>query len=191
MTSLHLVRHGCPLPNPQLPASAWPPDPASSSAVTELRSAGVLPGTARWASSPEPKATATAALLTAAPVDVVDDLREAERPAGWRDPADFAAAVRRSLQQPEVAADDGWEPTLRTQQRVVAAVAAIVEASAGPVVLVGHGTAWTLLVAALTGQPPDFAAWQSLLMPDHCELTSAAGRRWRIAGSWGDWRANR
>lgn len=190
MTSLHLVRHGRPRPTPHLPASAWPLDPASASAMTALRRTGVLPGTARWFSSPEPKATATAAQLIGAPVDVVDDLREAERPAGWRDSADFAAVVRRSLRQPDVAADEGWEPTRCTQQRVVAAVEAIVEASPQHVVLVGHGTAWTLLVAALTGQPPDFAAWQSLLMPDHCAL-AADDQRWRITSRWGTWRANR
>lgn len=34
------------------------------------------------------------------------------------------------------------------------------------VVLVGHGTAWTVLVAALTGRPPDLDAWAALRMPD-------------------------
>jgi hypothetical protein len=34
------------------------------------------------------------------------------------------------------------------------------------VVLVGHGTAWTLVVADLTGQPPDLARWATLAMPD-------------------------
>ena len=34
------------------------------------------------------------------------------------------------------------------------------------VVLVGHGTAWTLLVAELTGEPPDLERWRSLGMPD-------------------------
>ena len=34
------------------------------------------------------------------------------------------------------------------------------------VVLVGHGTAWTLVVADLTGQPPDLDRWESLAMPD-------------------------
>jgi broad specificity phosphatase PhoE len=34
------------------------------------------------------------------------------------------------------------------------------------VVLVGHGTAWTVLVAELTGRPPDLARWESLAMPD-------------------------
>ena len=30
------------------------------------------------------------------------------------------------------------------------------------VVLVGHGTAWTLLVSELTGRPPDLTAWRNL-----------------------------
>jgi hypothetical protein len=33
-------------------------------------------------------------------------------------------------------------------------------------VLVGHGTAWTLVAADLTGQPPDLERWTSLAMPD-------------------------
>ena len=37
------------------------------------------------------------------------------------------------------------------------------------VVLVGHGTAWTCLVSALRGAPPDLDAWESLAMPDLIE----------------------
>ena len=33
-------------------------------------------------------------------------------------------------------------------------------------VLVGHGTAWTLVVADLTGRAPDLDRWESLAMPD-------------------------
>jgi len=40
------------------------------------------------------------------------------------------------------------------------------ERGPGDVVLVGHGTAWTLLVAELTGEPPDLERWRSLGMPD-------------------------
>lgn len=32
--------------------------------------------------------------------------------------------------------------------------------------LVGHGTAWTLLAAVLTGTDPDLEKWQALTMPD-------------------------
>ncbi len=34
------------------------------------------------------------------------------------------------------------------------------------VVLIGHGTAWTALVAELTGREPDLARWRALAMPD-------------------------
>jgi hypothetical protein len=34
------------------------------------------------------------------------------------------------------------------------------------VVLVGHGTAWTLLASELTGRPPDLARWAALRLPD-------------------------
>ena len=36
--------------------------------------------------------------------------------------------------------------------------------------LVGHGTAWTLLVAGLTGSEPDLVRWESLGMPDVIEV---------------------
>ena len=38
------------------------------------------------------------------------------------------------------------------------------------VVLVGHGTAWTLVVADLTGRPPDLERWAALEMPDLISL---------------------
>ena len=35
-----------------------------------------------------------------------------------------------------------------------------------PLALVGHGTAWTLLIAELTAGEPDLAAWERMTMPD-------------------------
>ena len=43
------------------------------------------------------------------------------------------------------------------------------------VVLVGHGTAWTVLVASLTGEPPDLDRWAAMAMPDLIEV-AAPGR---------------
>ena len=37
--------------------------------------------------------------------------------------------------------------------------------------LVGHGTAWTLLVSELSGTAPDLEAWAMLRMPDVWTLT--------------------
>jgi broad specificity phosphatase PhoE len=43
------------------------------------------------------------------------------------------------------------------------------------VVLVGHGTAWTLVHAALIGEPPDLGAWAGLAMPDVVEVREPVG----------------
>jgi broad specificity phosphatase PhoE len=53
------------------------------------------------------------------------------------------------------------------RDRVVPAVRRVLDVHAGEdVVLVGHGTAWTVLVAALTDTPPDIDRWERLATPD-------------------------
>ena len=158
-----LVRHGRPLVDRSLPAHAWPLDPAYAADVLALRPR--LPATALWFCSPEPKALGTARLLTERPVEVVGDLREHERAAGWIE--DFPSAVRRAFDEPDATAAPGWEPLAPCRRRVVAAYDAIRAAHPdSDLVLVGHGTAWTLLTAHLRGEPPDLGAWESLRLPD-------------------------
>jgi len=168
VTRLFLVRHGAPVVDPSQPAHGWPLAADGSGDIVSLRSR--LPGEATWASSPEPKALATARLLTDRSVAVVADLREALRPATWYDAARFEALVRRSVLEPDVPADEGWEPTACTRARVVAAVRELLTPGPDHLVLVGHGTAWILLVAALTGSDPDLDAWAAMKMPDLAEL---------------------
>jgi broad specificity phosphatase PhoE len=119
-----------------------------------------------WFSSPEPKALATAQLLTETEVGVVDGLREHVRDStDW--PDDFEGTVRRAYADPDAPAYDGWEPLAACQERAARAVEGI--RSAHPdeeVVMVGHGTAWTLVVSALTRGPPDLDRWANLEMPD-------------------------
>ncbi|QSR31847.1 hypothetical protein CFI00_15290 [Nocardioides sp. S5] len=80
---------------------------------------------------------------------------------------DFPAAVRRAFARPDVPALAGWEPLTACRERVVPAVRRVLDVHGDEdVVLVGHGTAWTLVVAELTGQPPDLDRWESLAMPD-------------------------
>jgi len=161
---LHLVRHGRPLIDRERPAHVWELDRAYAGDVQELRPR--LPLGAVWFSSPEPKALATARLLTDEPIEVVADLREHERhTTAWLE--DFDAVVRRSFERPELPAYAGWEPLVQTRRRVVAAVEAILDRHPGrDVVLVGHGTAWTVLRSHLTGSPPDLDRWSRLAMPD-------------------------
>ena len=161
---LYLVRHGRPLIDRARPAHEWELDPEYADDVRALRTR--LPEHAAWFSSPEPKALATAGLLTDEPIEVVGDLREHERNSTeWIE--DFEAAVGRAFDSPEVPAYAGWEPLADTRQRVVTAVEWILDQHPDhDVVLVGHGTAWTLLRAELTGEPVDLAWWSRLSLPD-------------------------
>lgn len=187
MPLLTLVRHGLPEIDPTVPADRWQLSPDALPALTQLRRSGLIASGSKWFSSPEPKATASADALTDSPVEVVEALREAERPPVWYDdPAEFSALVRRSmLDEPQAPAADGWEPAEQTQARVLAAAQAILaETTSDQVVLVGHGTAWTLLVAALTASRPDLDAWQSMRMPDVAVLEVMASGRGRLRRPW-------
>lgn len=163
---LHLVRHGRPLVEPGLLPSAWELDPDHFDDIWALRESGRLPAGAAWFCSPEPKAVATAQLLTEGEVGVVDGLREQVRDtADWID--DFEGTVRRAFARPDLAAYPGWEPLAQTRDRVLTAVHALLDAHPGDdLVLVGHGTAWTVAAAALTRREPDLDGWVSLGMPD-------------------------
>ena len=182
--ALHLVRHGPAQAEPGVVASAWRLRADAPEAIAALRAAGVLPDSAAWFVSPEPKAIQTADLLGPESYEVVDDLREQERSAAWLD--DFDKRVVAGLREPELPAVLGWEPAAATRQRVVDAVRAITVRSMlrghDDVVLVGHGTAWTLLVAALTDAEPDIHAWRAMASPDHCALDGAA-----VTSPWGAW----
>ena len=103
---------------------------------------------------------------------MVDGLREHVRDgAGWIE--DFDDAVRRAFAVPDAAAVPGWEPLAHCRARVVRAVEPILAAYADDdVVLVGHGTAWTVLAAALTGDQPDLERWRRLAMPDVVAVTT-------------------
>jgi len=182
--AVHLVRHGRPLVDPSRPPSTWGLDPGHLDGVRALRAGGALPLGARWVSSAEPKARETAAVLTASPVAVDDGLGEQSRPAGWLD--DYAVRIHRSLVVQEAPAAPGWETAASARARVVEAVQRHAEGAArdgaADLVLVGHGTAWTLLVAAVTGRPVDLYAWERLQLPDTCSLAGG-----ELVRRWGTW----
>ncbi len=138
MPTLTLVRHGRPATRTDLPAAEWELAPDAHRAVLALSSVGGPD--ARWYSSPEPKALATARLLADRPVQVVDDLREAGRTAVWLGVDEFHAVVRRCFDRPDEPGLPGWEPLARTRRRVAAATRELL-ADGGDLVLVGHGTA--------------------------------------------------
>lgn len=169
--ALHLVRHGRPAPRPGVPAHEWELDPAGFDDVWALRESGRLPERAVWFTSPEPKAIATAQLLHEGQIGVVLDLREHLRDStDWLE--DFPGTVEQAFAKPDQPAYVGWESLAACRERVVRAVQGILAAHAEEeVVLVGHGTAWTLL----SGEAPDLARWRSLAMPDLLIVTTTPG----------------
>ena len=184
VVTLHLVRHGRSAQRPDLASWEWTLTDDAAAGVHRLRDSGVLPAEARWTSSTEPKAIATAALLTSSEVPTSDALREALRDPEWLDAERFHELVLASFDQPDRSVRPGWEPLATTRDRVVEAANEAVDSAAGrDVVLVGHGTAWTMLVAGLTGEPPDVAAWASMRMPDHCAIEWPG----RLSVAWGAW----
>jgi broad specificity phosphatase PhoE len=164
--TIYLVRHGRPVIDPSTPASAWPLDPEHESAVVQLAARAPWPEGAVWFTSPEQKAARTAFLLAGREVPIVERLREHDRAdTQWID--DFAAVMAEAFAQPGAAARDGWESLDDTRARVASAAREIAGAHPGrDIVLVGHGTAWTLLAAELTGTVPDVERWRQLEMPD-------------------------
>ena len=173
MRRLHLVRHGRSLPEPTRPAAEWGLDPRGLPDLAALRWSGRLPDGARWFSSSERKAVDTARSLTDAPVTVLDELREHRREARWfDDEAQFRATVRQAFAEPDAAAVPEWEPLTCLRDRLLPAVRRILAdlPADEEIVLTGHGTAWTLLVAELTGRAPDLDAWARLRMPDLWQL---------------------
>ncbi len=186
---LTLVRHGRPAVEPAVAPRHWALARDAAGELAALRGSGLLPVDATWISSPEPKALATAAALTDQAVVTVDDLREADRPVSWFDePEAFVAAVRRSIDVPDEPAEPGWETASATRARVAAIVRELLADMEPPaqLVLVGHGTAWTLLVAELTGHAPDMAAWERMGMPDLATLdVPVAGGPATLVRDWG------
>ncbi len=183
MTALWLVRHGPPAIDAETPAHEWPLSDAGARAVNAARARWKLPTNAVWRSSNETKALQTAALLRGEPVPGLDELAEMSRPAGWSE--DFAALVERALTEPSAPASTGWETADSTRERVVGCVRDLLAEQPADLVLVGHGTAWTVLVAALTESPPDLAGWRSLALPDRCLLEVDASGTAEVTLRWG------
>jgi broad specificity phosphatase PhoE len=175
--TVFLVRHGQPLVDHTRPAAEWDLDPAGFDDVWALRESGRLPEGATWFCSPEPKAVQTVQLLTEGEVGIVEGLREQVRAtAAWID--DFESVVQRAFTQPQAPAYDGWEPLARCRDRVTATVRGLLsDHPAGDLVLVGHGTAWTVLLAELTSAPPDLDRWRALGMPDLIVVPGAVESR--------------
>lgn len=171
MGRLLLVKHAPPAIDPARPAPTWRLGAAGRRRARRLArllaARGIAP--ALLATSPEPKAAATAAILAAingwpSPVVAVG-LREHERAAaGWLDADAFAHAIGRLFAHP-TARVFGEESAAEAVARFSTTVDALLAAEpSGDVLIVAHGTVIALFVAQRTGRDP-FPLWRRLGLP--------------------------
>ena len=163
---LYLVRHAAVAVRPDAPAAQWRLSPEGRAGAEALGAERFWADVASIATSPEPKAVATAQRIAAPhglPLRIEPDLREVER--GWAGEG-YRELVRRYLAGEVV---DGWEPREQVVGRVRACIDRTVAANAGRAVAVAsHGLALTLYVAYLLGldAAAAFDLWSRLRLPD-------------------------
>lgn len=174
LRTLHLIKHGRPHIDPQVPAHEWPlADDALTGLPTLL--AALHPRPDLVACSVEPKAHATAQGLAAAlgaPLRPMQGLHEQLRyTAPWRpDPAAFEADIRRFFDHPEQVVS-GEESARDALTRFHNAVTAVMTAHPQPcVAVVAHGTVISLLAAHLTGREP-WTVWRALPLLGHVTVS--------------------
>jgi broad specificity phosphatase PhoE len=171
MQRIFLLRHAMPVQEPAADPADWVLAPEGVEAARRL--APLLPADAVLVSSDEPKALAT--LATAAPGRVVaaePGLREVRRP---REPFDDTFRGPRLAYvagRPPV----GWEPPAEVAARVQAAVERHGDGSR-PLVLAGHGMAFTTWLAGRGLLDDPAAFWSALRLPDLLEVADGRVRR--------------
>jgi broad specificity phosphatase PhoE len=138
---------------PKVPSTEWLLSPKGRVRAQAFADREVLPRDARIIASTELKTMETASILARGrPFETSDGLRENIRTAtGYVAPDEFDRLFHALFTRPDESAG-GWETAIATQQRVVAAVEALVNPSL-TTIFVGHGTAGTVLKCAVAGRP--------------------------------------
>ena len=149
---LYLVRHVPVDVDETVPPPEWRPSREGLRLARRLGGAVVWRRLAAVASSPEPKARATAepiARTARVPLRVERDLREVERPGTPITGRDaYVERVRDFFANPATSVC-GWEPGCRAAARFERCVDALVADAAGDVCIVAHGLVLSLYVARL------------------------------------------
>jgi broad specificity phosphatase PhoE len=157
---LVLVRHAAVELVDGIPADRWLLSADGRRAAVELARRPHWTDLSVLASSPEPKALATAAPIASAAgceVHVEPDLREAERPRQRVFPRDeFLALTRRYLAGEPV---PGWEPAAEVRRRVADCIERLLAGTDGDVGVVSHGLALSLYLGS------SFEEWRRIELP--------------------------
>lgn len=167
---LILVRHAQVVVDPTLAVERWKLSPEGEIAALALLQHPALSLVDVVVSSPEPKALATAGLLSAEALPVTEpDLRELDRSRlGWLpDENAYSAVVREILDHPGRSVR-GCGRAEDAQRRIVHAIDRIVERYPHQTVaVVSHGIVLTLYVSWLLGlETPSLTLWRSIGFPN-------------------------
>lgn len=158
-----LVRHAMPHQVPDEDPSTWRLGPEGLAGARRL--SNLVPSDTYLVASPEPKAAATALLITGREPALDVRLVEVRRPSDWN--SAHLDDAQRYLGGEEVT---GWERRHDVVQRFDEAVYEHSElAGSRRMVVVGHGISASLWIAARLGlDPVDW--WKSLRFPDAWEI---------------------
>ena len=166
MSVLYLVRHAEVVVSEQAPAHEWPLSDAGRRDAERLATSPVWRDVRLVATGPEPKMVGTAepiAVAARAAPRREADLREVERSATWTAGADrYRALVQRFFAGERLA---GWEGRDEARTRVCACIERLLDAVAGPLVVVSGGLALTLYLSSLAGAPAAFEVWTAIPLP--------------------------
>lgn len=173
-----LVRHAQVTQQPDLPPARWPLSEAGLRAAIALRDDPVLADIARFFTSPEPKAVATARAVAARrPVEEVADLRELDRPFGWISDHSEWERVANEIFAREDEHVRGCEPAAEARRRFVAAIDALTTRFPRETIgVVAHGMVLALYLARLRGRPAALADLVRIGFPDRAVVDHAAGK---------------
>ena len=163
------MRHAQPAIRADVPAPRWELSAEGRAAAARLAEDPAFDGVRVVASSPEPKAVATAEPIAArlrVTVTIDDDLRETERPdIPILSVADHEALVARYLEGESL---DGWEPHAEVRARMTAAIERLRDVD-GDVAVVSHGRALALHL----GLSPE--EWAAIPLPAVVAVCQAEG----------------
>lgn len=185
---IYLVRHARTQPTNE-EAARWPLSDEGRQQAALLADHPCWRDIAAIISSPEQKALDTArpaAERHNLPLHIDERLRELRRPAVWVSQERYEQIVFQVFAEPERSIA-GWEPADAVLRRMLAALnEALATRPEQSVALVGHGLAFSLLLANLQGLPqPSLDAWRAIPFAAVAAIDPSHGARmphWATAG---------
>ncbi|HEX5414384.1 MAG TPA: histidine phosphatase family protein [Chloroflexota bacterium] len=167
---LVLIRHAEVAADPHAPSDTWTLSPDGAATAAVLGRHPALANVDLIATSPEPKALATAKVIAKErDIVVADGLRELDRrAAGWVGTTDEYADLIETIMNRPTESIRGCESAAQAGERVTRAIEDLLAANPHrSLAVVSHGIVLTLYLSALLGLPtPDPALWRGIGMPD-------------------------